>query len=64
MKYHKGFAWGDLRNNSLKEIVHSEQRQKFISDFDVHDCKACWLRDKNQFIEYLLADSPQHVNYV
>jgi radical SAM protein with 4Fe4S-binding SPASM domain len=64
MKYHKGFALGDLRNNSLKEIVNSEERQKFISDFDVHDCKACWLRDKNQFIEYLLADSPQHVNYV
>ena len=64
MKYHKGFALGDLRDNSLKEIVYSEKRQKFIQDFDVHDCKACWLRDKNQFIEYLLADSPQHVNYV
>ena len=64
MKYHKGFALGDLRNYSLKEMVHSEERLRFIKGFDVHDCKACWLRDKNQFIEYLLADNPQHVNYV
>lgn len=64
MKYHKGFSLGDLRNHSLKEIVYSKERQKFISNFDVHDCKSCWLRDKNQFIEYLLADNPQHVNYV
>ena len=64
MKYHKGFALGDLRNYSLKEIVDSKERQRFIQSFDVHDCKACWLRDKNQFIEYLLADNPQHVNYV
>ena len=64
MKYHKGFAMGDLRNYSLKELVQSEERKRFVETFDVHDCKACWLREKNQFIEYLLADNPQHVNYV
>jgi len=64
MKYHKGFGLGDLRTHSLNEIVYSEERKKFIQGFDVHDCKACWLRDKNQFIEYLLAENPQHINYV
>ena len=64
MKYHKGFALGDLRNHSLKEIVYSERRQKFIDTFDVRKCKSCWLRDKNQFIEYLLTENPRHVNYV
>jgi len=64
MKYHKGFEMGDLRTQSLKELVHSDARRKFIEGFDVHDCKACWLRDKNQFIEYLLADNPQHINFV
>lgn len=64
MKYHKGFAMGDLRTETLKEIIYSERRQKFLEAFDVHDCKACWLRDKNQFIEYLLADNPQHINFV
>jgi hypothetical protein len=64
MKYHKGFGLGDLRTQSLNEIVYSEERKKYIQDFDVHDCKSCWLRDKNQFIEYLLAENPQHINYV
>jgi len=64
MKYHPGFEMGNLHTQSLKEIVHSEERRKFVDGFDVHDCKACWLRDKNQFIEYLLADNPQHVNFV
>lgn len=64
MKYHKGYAMGDLRTESLQDIVHSERRQKFIDSFDVEKCKPCWLRDKNQFIEYLLTDSPQHINFV
>jgi len=64
MKYHKGYALGDLGTNSLKEIIYSEKRRKYIESFDVKDCKACWLRDKNQFIEYLIADHPQHVNFV
>ncbi|MDA1129136.1 MAG: radical SAM protein [Chloroflexi bacterium] len=64
MKYHKGYAMGDLRTESLKEIVNSDRRQRFIESFDVEDCKSCWLRDKNQFVEYLLTDSPQHVNFV
>jgi radical SAM protein with 4Fe4S-binding SPASM domain len=64
MKYHKGFALGDLRGESLKEIVYSERRRAFVDAFDVRRCKPCWLRDKNEFIEYLLAKDPQHVNYV
>ena len=64
MKYHTGFEMGDLRTESLKDIIHSDRRKEFVDSFDVKKCKACWLRDKNQFIEYLLADSPQHVNYV
>jgi radical SAM protein with 4Fe4S-binding SPASM domain len=64
MKYHKGYVMGDLRTESLKDIVYSGRRKDFIEGFNVEKCKPCWLRDKNQFIEYLLTDSPQHVNYV
>lgn len=64
MKYHSGFEIGDLRTHSLKEIVHSEARKQAIEAFDVRKCKSCWLRDKNQFIEYLVAENPQHINYV
>jgi len=64
MKYHKGSEMGDLRKESLSDLVQSNHRKKYVDSFDVKKCKACWLRDKNQFIEYLLADNPQHVNYV
>lgn len=64
MKYHKGFGMGDLRTQSLNDIVCSPDRMKYVETFDVQKCKSCWLRDKNQFIEYLLTDNPQHVNYV
>ena len=64
MKYHRGYSLGDLRTQSLQEIIHSDQRKEFIESFDVKNCKPCWLRDKNQFIEYLIAENPQHVNYV
>lgn len=64
MKYHKGFAMGDLRTETLTEVIHSDRRKEFVESFNVEKCKPCWLRDKNQFIEYLVSDSPQHVNYV
>jgi MoaA/NifB/PqqE/SkfB family radical SAM enzyme len=64
MKYHKGYELGDLRTESLKDLVHSEKRRRFTESFDVSKCKPCWLRDKNQFIEYMLTENPQHVNYV
>lgn len=64
MKYHKDYAFGDLKTHSLQDIIHSPGRNKFITDFNVLHCKPCWLRDKNQFIEYLLTDKPQHINFV
>ena len=64
MKYHKGYEMGDLRTQTLKEIVYSEKRRTFIENFNVMKCKPCWLRDKNQFIEYLVANSPQHINFL
>jgi len=64
MKYHRGFSMGDLKTQSLQEIAFSDARRKQIEEFDVKSCKSCWLRDKNQFIEYLIADKPQHVNFV
>jgi radical SAM protein with 4Fe4S-binding SPASM domain len=64
MKYHKESALGDLKKQSLKELVYSQARQHYIDGFDVRKCKPCWLRDKNQFIEYLVAENPKHVDFV
>jgi len=63
VKYHPEFAFGDLKKNTLKEIVHSKERREYMDKFDVRKCKPCWLRDKNKFIEYLFADNPEHINF-
>lgn len=64
MKYHAGYEIGDLYHQTLLDIVHSDARKKFARDLIVSECKPCYLRNKNKFIEYLLDDQPQHVNFV
>jgi len=63
MKYHPEFVMGDLREMTLNEMVNSPARMKMGFHLDVHDCKSCWLRDKNKFIESLL-QPPMHVDFV
>ena len=64
MKYHEGSSLGNLKESSLSDIILSEKRKKYIESFDVSKCKPCWMRETNQFIEYLLAKDPMHVNFV
>lgn len=59
-KYHEGFALGDLRTESVETIA----RRQVGAAFDVTRCKPCWLRDKNLFVDYLLAEHPEHVEFV
>jgi radical SAM protein with 4Fe4S-binding SPASM domain len=63
MKYHPEFVMGDLAKNTLAEIVSSPERMKMGFNLDVTDCKSCWLRDKNKFIESLL-QVPMHADFV
>lgn len=64
MKYHEESTLGNLKDKSLLDIIVSEERKKYIDSFDVSKCKPCWLRDTNQFIEYLVAKEPMHTNFV
>lgn len=64
LKYYKKYAFGDLRKQSLKDIIFGEKRKKYIESFDVDKCLPCWLKNRNEFIEYLLVDKPAHVNFV
>lgn len=63
MKYHPAFEMGDLATTTLADMVGSPERMKMGFNLDVHDCKSCWLRDKNKFIESLL-QTPAHVDFV
>lgn len=62
-KYYKDYAIGDLKKESLHDIIYGEKRQAYIASFNVKQCKPCWLRDKNKFIEYLAKKDPRHVNF-
>jgi radical SAM protein with 4Fe4S-binding SPASM domain len=62
MKYHPEFEMGDLHRQTLAEVVTSPERMAFAT-LNPQDCKSCWLRDKNKFIEGLLVE-PQHADFV
>lgn len=64
MKYHAGYVIGDLAQQTLEDIVHSNARKAFARSLIVSQCKPCYLRDKNKFIEYLLDPAPVHHNFV
>jgi len=63
-KYHKPFAFGDIRKQTLKEIIFGEERKKYIENFDVNKCLPCWLKHRNMAIEYLCLEDPPHKNFV
>lgn len=62
MKYHPEFEMGDLHTQTLRDVFESPKRAKFAK-LDPMNCKSCWLRDKNKFIESLVTE-PEHVNFV
>lgn len=63
MKYHPEFVMGDLNEMTLAEMVASPARMDMGFNLDVRECKSCWLRDKNKFIEALITP-PAHVDFV
>lgn len=64
LKYYKQYAFGDIRKQSLGEIIFGEQRRKYLEEFNVDKCLPCWLRGRNEFIEYLLIEDAPHKYFV
>jgi len=64
--YYDEYAFGDLKKQSLHEIIYGEGRKKYIEKFNVKRCNPCWLREKNITIETLLAPKKRlgHINFV
>lgn len=48
---------GDLNNNRLRDIL------SIPMDFNAKDCGRCMFNNKNRFINYVLQDNPEHVNF-
>lgn len=64
LKDNDKFNLGKLGDNTFKEIWFGEKRKKFIEKIGNGCPYSCWMRDKNDFIKYLITDNPQHVNFI
>lgn len=63
MKYNKDFQYGNLKNNTLKEIVNSMNTDKFMKDLDPKRCYPCWLSPRNASITAAV-EKPLHHNFI
>lgn len=71
MKYNKDFEYGNLKNNTLKEIVTSMNTDNFMKELNPARCYPCWLSDRNASITGAIADpeytpigKPVHENFI
>jgi len=60
-KYHPDYAFGSLKENTLKELI--DKMNNSMTDLDPKRCFPCWLRHKNQAIEQSI-EKPLHHNFV
>jgi len=56
--------FGNIKEQSFKDIWFGEKRKKWLERFDASKCLLCWMDQKNLFIEYLIKKKPLHVNFV
>lgn len=61
MKYHPEFAFGDLRNKTLVELI--DEMHSKMTNLNPSQCFPCWLRTRNKAISYGV-EKPNHANFV
>jgi hypothetical protein len=62
--YTKHGETGDLSSMSLRDWFMSKAKRDTYEEFDARSCSTCALDGKNRTINYMLAPSPTHVNFV
>lgn len=60
-KYIPGFEIGDIRENTLNELITKSHGK--MTNLDVKSCPSCWMRDRNKAVENIMK-IPKHVNFV
>ena len=63
MKYNKDYQYGNLKNNTLKEIVNSMNTKEFMDNLDPKRCYPCWLEPRNASINAAI-EKPKHHNFI
>lgn len=71
MKYNKDFEYGNLKRQTLDEIVKSFNTEEFMKNLNPARCYPCWLSDRNASITNAIADpdykpieKPTHENFI
>lgn len=62
-KYNPDYAYGDLKKNTLKEIVTSMNTHEFMMALKPEQCFPCWLAPKNKAI-LAAVEEPIHKNFI
>jgi len=60
-KYIPGFELGDIRENTLKELIQKSHSK--MTQLDVKTCPPCWMRDRNKAMKQGI-ERPKHANFV
>jgi len=63
MKYHPDYANGNLKENTLLELIQDANIHAKMNNLDVTKCFPCWLRHRNQSIASAV-DKPVHHNFI
>ena len=63
MKYNKEFQYGNLKDNTLNEIVTSMNTDEFMKSLDPKRCYPCWLEPRNTSITKAV-EKPLHHNFI
>ena len=59
----QGFL-GSIKNQRLKDFWGSHTKKEAIANFDARTCDRCQFDNKNKFINYVLEQEPEHVDFV
>lgn len=62
-KYYKDYAYADIREKTLKEIVYDLNTMQFMDTLNPVMCNPCWLRNRNKSIGAAI-DKPKHHNFI
>lgn len=61
VKYMPNMEVGDIRVNTLKEIIESSHEK--MNGLDVKKCPPCWLRQRNKVMAQAI-EKPKHENFI
>ena len=62
-KYHEGYAFADMKKNTLKEIIEDINTKGFMDKLQPINCEPCWLRNRIKSIRSAV-EMPKHENFI